>query len=312
MFSVFEIFLTQRTRSSHRGKIIVNIFETLQKAAEILKQNGIAEPRREARSLLELALGKDKTFLIAHPEYELSETEKNEFQIFLTRRASREPLQYIRGFQEFYGLDFVVSPGVLIPRPETELIVETAIEILKTKENPRFCEIGVGSGCISIAILHGIKNSFAVGADVSEKALEVTKINAGKNSVSDRLRLIQSDVFENFENEKFDLVVSNPPYVPTGDFAALQREVRDFEPHTALTDGGDGLSIIEKIVSGSPKFLKPACFLLMEIGFNQSKKAEKMFDRNIWETIEFLPDLQGIPRIVKARLSGRSASGSLV
>lgn len=267
-----------------------------------MKQNGIAEPRREARSLLEFALGKDKTFLIAHPEYELSETEKSEFEKLLTRRAGREPLQYIRGHQEFYGLDFVVTPDVLIPRPETELIVEAAVEILKNKENPRFCEIGVGSGCISIAILHEIKNSFAVGADVSEKALEITRLNAEKNFVADRLFLRKSDVFENFENENFDLVVSNPPYVPTGDFETLQREVRDFEPHIALTDGGDGLSIIEKIIFDSPKFLKPDCFLLMEIGFNQSFKVKEMFDPKIWQTVEFLPDLQGIPRMLKARL----------
>lgn len=267
-----------------------------------MKQNGIAEPRREARSLLQFALKKDKTFLIAHPEYELSKTEKTEFEKLLTRRAGHEPLQYIRGFQEFYGLDFVVTPDVLIPRPETELIVEAAIGILKSKEKPCFCEIGVGSGCISVAILHSIKDSLAVGADVSEKALEIAKLNAGKNSVADRLKLIKSDVFENFENEKFDLVVSNPPYVPTEDFATLQCEVRDFEPHTALTDGGDGLSIIEKIITDAPRFLKPDCYLLMEIGFNQSLRVKEMFDETIWQTVEFLPDLQGIPRMLKARL----------
>ena len=215
----------------------MNISETLKQAAEILKQNGIVEPRREANSLLAFALGKDKTFLIAHSEYELSENEKAAFSKFLTRRAAHEPLQYIRGQQEFFGLDFVVTPDVLIPRPETELIVEAAIEILKTKANPHFCEIGTGSGCISISILHEVENATATGADISENALKITKLNAEKNEVIGRLKLLKSDVFENVENEKFDLIVSNPPYVPSEDFETLQLEVRDFEPHIALTDG---------------------------------------------------------------------------
>ena len=116
------------------------------------------------------------------------------------------------------------------------------------------------------------------------------------------MNLIKSDVFENLRNKKFDLIVSNPPYVPKDDFATLQAEVRDFEPHIALTDGGDGLSIIEKIISDTPEFFKPDCYLLLEIGFNQSFKVKEMFDEKIWQTVEFLPDLQGIPRMVKARL----------
>ncbi len=280
----------------------MNISETLLKAAEILKQNGIVEPRREANSLLAFALGKDQTFLIAHSEYELSETEKTDFDRFLTRRAAHEPLQYIRGTQEFFGLDFTLTSDVLIPRPETELLVEAAIEILKTKTNPHFCEIGTGSGCISISILYEVENATATGADVSSNALKITKLNAEKNEVIGRLKLLKSNVFENIENEKFDLIVSNPPYVPSKDFETLQREVRDFEPQIALTDGRNGLTIIEKIISDAPEFLKPDCYLLMEIGFNQSSQVKEMFDPNIWQTVEFLPDLQGIPRVTKARL----------
>lgn len=280
----------------------MNISETLNKATEILAQNEIAEPRREANSLLSFALGKDKTFLIAHSEYKLSAKESEDFQKILERRARREPLQYIRGTQEFFGLDFIVTPNVLIPRPETELIVEAAIEILTTKENPRFCEIGTGSGCISVSILHEVKNATAIGADISEKALEITRLNAEKNSVLERLQLINSDVFENFENENFDLIVSNPPYISIEDFQYLQLEVKNFEPQTALTDDKNGLSIIEKIISDAPKFLKSGCFLLMEIGYDQSNEVEKMFDSQIWYSVEFLRDLQGIQRTVKAHL----------
>src|SRR5688572_23919157 len=150
-----------------------NIAENLRKATEVLQASGLAEPRREAASLLALALEKDKIFLIAHPEYELSSEETSKFQGFLERRARREPFQYIRGKQEFYGLDFTLTPDVLIPRPETELLVENAIEILKEQENSRFCEVGVGSGCISVAILHEVKTAMATGFDISAKALQI-------------------------------------------------------------------------------------------------------------------------------------------
>lgn len=173
-----------------------NISETLKTAAAILRQSGIAEPRREANSLLALVLQKDRSFFIAHPEYKLSPEEEKRFRDFLRRRAAHEPFQYICGKQEFYGLDFTLTPDVLIPRPETELIVEAAIEILREKENPLICEIGVGSGCISVAILHEIKTSAAIGMDISQKALEIARINAENNKVSDRLELKISDVFE--------------------------------------------------------------------------------------------------------------------
>ena len=294
---------------SHR-KLIVNISEALQKATEKLIKNNINEPRREANSLLSFALGKDKTFLIAHSEYQLSESESENFRKLLERRANREPLQYIRGTQEFFGLDFIVTPDVLIPRPETELLVEAAIEILETKKNARFCEIGTGSGCISVSILREVKSAYATGADISEKALEITKLNAERNSVFEKLKLIKSDVFESIENEKFDLIVSNPPYISIEDFQNLQSEVKNFEPQNALTDNKNGLSIIEKIISDAPKFLKSDCYLLMEIGYDQSAQVEKMFDLQTWQSVEFLRDLQGIRRTVKAKLKQATAVGS--
>lgn len=279
-----------------------SIAEILQTSTEILRRTGIAEPRREAVSLLIFALRKDKLFLVAHDDYELSGDEEKRFQDFLTRRAQREPLQYIRGAQEFFGLNFTVTPDVLIPRPETELIVESAIEILHGKENPRFCEVGVGSGCISISILHEIKNASAVGLDISEAALKIAEMNARQNNVADRLELKISDVFGNLRDEIFDLIVSNPPYIRLADLQNLQPEVRDFEPHAALTDGMDGFSIIEKIVSDAPKFLRGGGYLLIEIGFDQSAQVSEMFDKDVWQSAEFLQDLQGIARTVKAKL----------
>ena len=280
----------------------MKISEILKNATQILEQSEIAEPRREANSLLIFALKKDQTFLIAHHDYELSNEESIKFESFLQRRANREPLQYIRGEQEFYGLDFTLTPDVLIPRPETEIVVENAIEMLKMSDNPRFCEIGVGSGCISISILHEVATASAVGADISAKALKIAKINAERHQVLGRFELKISDVFDNLTDEKFDLIVSNPPYIPRKDIENLQPEVRDFEPLNALTDGKNGLSIIEKIITDAPNFLKPNGILIMEIGFNQADGVSAMFDAKIWQTVEILPDLQKIPRTVKAQI----------
>ena len=280
-----------------------NISEIIQTATEILRIEGIAEPRREANSLLSLALKKDKTFLIAHSEYELTEGEENLFWKFIKRRSNHEPFQHIAGKQEFWRLDFVVTPDVMIPRPETEMIVETGVEILRNLKNPKFCEIGIGSGCISVSILHDLTSANAFSFDISEKALKIAKLNAENNGVLDRLNLDVSNVFENVdEKNKFDLIVSNPPYVPSEDVPRLQAEVRDFDPHVALTDGKDGLSIVKQIIDESPNYLKPKAFLLMEIGFNQSNKVRQMFNFEIWQSLEFLPDLQGIPRMVKAQI----------
>ncbi|MGC2238604.1 MAG: peptide chain release factor N(5)-glutamine methyltransferase [Pyrinomonadaceae bacterium] len=278
----------------------MTISEILKYATEILQSSGIAAPRREANSLLAFTLEKDRTFLIAHPEYELSDEEETRFQEFLRRRASREPFQHITGRQEFYGLDFEVSKDVLIPRPETELIVENAIRVLREKENPRFCEVGVGSGCISVSILHEVENARATGLDVSAKALQIAGRNAANHKVSARLELKISDVFAVLTGEKFDLIVSNPPYISIEDFPELQTEVKNFEPRSALTDEQNGLSIVEKIIAGTPDFLKPNGFLLLEIGFGQAEKVREMFSPEIWKSVEILPDLQGIPRTAKA------------
>lgn len=276
----------------------MKISEILKTSAEILRASGVAEPRREANSLLAFALNKNQTFLIAHDDYELSDEEENSYQQFIKRRAGREPFQYIVGRQEFCGLDFVVSSDVLIPRPETELLVETAIAILP--KSGKFCEVGVGSGCISVAILHEMKTATAKGLDISEAALRVARQNAETNKVSERLNLKQSDVFDSLRGETFDLIVSNPPYISVEEMKTLQIEVRDFEPETALTDGGDGLSIIEKIIADAPQFLNDKGFLLLEIGHEQSDAVQKMFDKSVWRNVAAIKDFQGIARVIKA------------
>lgn len=280
----------------------MKVSEILKEATEILNKSGISAPRREASSLMAFVLRKDKTFLIAHSEYELLDEEILRFQSVLERRKNREPFQYIVGKQEFYGLDFIVTQDVLIPRPETELIVENALQILSKKNNPRFLEIGAGSGCISVSILHNAKNATARAIDISENALQIARKNAENHQVADRLDLKISDIFTEIKSEKFDLIVSNPPYIDSEDFAGLQPEVRDFEPKFALTDGENGLSIIEKIIKDAPEFLKSEGFLLIEIGFSQSKEVREICSPKIWQSVEFVQDLQDIPRMLKAKL----------
>ena len=286
---------------SDESKKPLSVAGALRLAGEKLKASGISQASREAKSLLAFALNKNQIFLIAHSEYELAVEEKSRFQDCVKRRAEREPYQYIVGRQEFYGLDFAVTKDVLIPRPETEMIVEAAIEFLQNKDQPIFCEVGIGSGCIAVSILHFVKTASAVGLDISEKALDVAGRNAKTHQLTERLELKISDVYDNLKSKTVDLIVSNPPYIPGADIENLQSEVRDYEPLTALNGGGgDGLSIIEKIIADAPRFLKPHGVLLLEIGINQAEAVKKMFNKKIWLGINVTPDLQNIPRMVKA------------
>lgn len=283
---------------------MTNITEAIAEAFPVLEAGQIPNSRMEANSLLCLALGKNKTFLIAHNEYELSEKERALFRELVTRRASREPFQHIAGFQEFYGLEFSVSPDVLIPRPETELIVEAGIEFLGGIANPRFCEIGIGSGCIAVSILNRLGAAQAFATDISEGALRVAKLNSLKHGVSERLTLVECDLLTGLKHEKFDLIVSNPPYIPKDEFDRLQKEVRDFDPRIALTDEVDGLSIIERIIGEAPNRLKNEGLLLIEIGFGQSEKVRGFLSPEIWRSVGFTKDLRGIPRMVRAEKRG--------
>ena len=278
----------------------MNISQAKSWAANILNDAGIPEFRRETASLLAFVLQKETALLIAHLEYELTGSEAAAFEKVVKRRASREPFQYITGRQEFYGLEFDVSPSVLIPRPETEILVEAAIGILSEMESPWLFEIGLGSGCISVSILHAVAGASAVGVDISGAALAVAAKNAGKHNVAGRLTLRVADVYDG-SCGKFDMIVSNPPYIPDRHLKSLQDEVGQFEPHEALFGGTDGLSVIRRIVAGSAQFLKPKGYLLVEIGFDQAESVKEMFDPCLWKNVEFLPDLQGIPRIAKAR-----------
>lgn len=274
-----------------------SIADVLKEATQILENAGVPEARREAGSLLSFVTGKDRTFLIAHAEDQVNDVDQ--FREVVERRAAGEPLQYITGTQDFFGREFRVTPDVLIPRPETELLVEAALEVNKAATS--ICDVGTGSGCIALTLLCELNHARAVALDKSAAALEVAKFNAQELGIADRAEFVVSDCFDSLDRREFDLIVSNPPYVSAGVVEGLQREVRDHEPLIALSPGPDGLSIIRRLVQESPKFLKQNGHLIMEIGFDQGEAVQRLIDANVWELLEVRPDLQCIPRIVLLR-----------
>lgn len=275
------------------------IAEVLKNASKILEGGGVPEARREAGSLLSFVLGKDRTFLISHAEDQVDVDSLDQLREFVERRAAGEPLQYITGVQDFYGREFRVTPDVLIPRPETELLVEAALEV-NTSKDAFICDVGTGSGCIAVTLLCEMPGARAVAVDKSPAALEIAKFNAAKQSVSDRAVFVVSDCFDALDRDEyqFDLIVSNPPYVSESALAGLQREVRDHEPVVALSPGPDGLSVIRRLITEAPTYLKPGGHLLMEIGFDQGEAVRSLIDDAVWSLVEVRPDLQCIPRIV--------------
>jgi release factor glutamine methyltransferase len=273
----------------------LSISDAIREGAQRLAA-AVAEPRREAGSLLAHVLGRDRSFIVAHADDQLTAGQFEAFQTLVERRRVGEPLQYIIARQEFFKLDFEVTPDVLIPRPETELIVETSLELLQTDPEPYFVDIGTGSGCIAISILHELPKARALATDVSRDALHVALRNAERHSVSDRLTLLESDCFSDLDsNRSFTLITSNPPYVSAEELKSVQREVR-FEPRLALAAGPDGLSVIRRLVSGARPFLQACGYLVFEIGFGQSEAVEQLIDRGVWKLLEVRKDLQGIPR----------------
>ncbi|MEK6334854.1 MAG: peptide chain release factor N(5)-glutamine methyltransferase [Acidobacteriota bacterium] len=274
----------------------ISIERAIKEGAAILREANVEDARREAASLLADLLERDRAFLIAHSDDFLSDLQYQTFRDLVARRARGEPLQYITGHREFFGLDFEVSPAVLIPRPETELVVEAAIELCRDDSAPAIADIGTGSGCIAISILHELKTAEAVATDISLAGLEVAQRNAERHGVDRRLTLVQSDGFRQVPaTKRFSLIVSNPPYVSDAELAEVSREVR-FEPRTALAGGKDGLLIIERLLNEARPFVRLGGYFIFEIGFGQSELVEKLIDTELWRPLEVRADLQGIPR----------------
>ena len=265
-----------------------------------------ANSRIDAAMLLAQVLDRDRVWLLAHPEEVLNEHKLQQFNGFVARRAAHEPLQYIFGTQEFYGLKLRVTPDVLIPRAETELLVKTVLCWAGTVESDRplqIADVGTGSGAIAIALAMHIPKVMVFATDISAAALGVAHENAITHGCAERIRFVECDLLSGLEPEiygglRLDALVSNPPYVPASDAATMQPEVVDYEPHGALFAGDAGLSVYKRLIPAAHRALRSGGLLALEIGFGQRDAIAALLAD--WKGVEFFDDYNGIPRVVTA------------
>jgi release factor glutamine methyltransferase len=286
--------------------ITVTLAEAIYQAAKILSGHGISNARLDAEMLLSHAIMRNRAWLIIHRNESLDEAKRALFEDAVNRRARREPLQYITGKQEFWGLDFNVTPDVLIPRPETELVVEAALKIIRAVgKQVTVVDLCAGSGCIAVSLAKENDTACIFATDKSDRALAVARENARKHDVSDRIRFLEGDLFGPLDeldlHRKVDIIVSNPPYVRSGDLSALQPEVKDFEPELALIAGPNGTEIQQRIIGTAPEFLRKSGALIMEMGEGQSDAlAGMVHDAGRYKIPKILNDLAGIERVIVA------------
>ncbi len=248
-------------------------------------------------------LAKDRAWLRAHDDYEFSPSKHELFQSFVERRASGEPVQYITKVQEFFGIALHVAPGVLIPRPETEHLVEAVVEWANQSAYPvlNIVDVGTGSGAIAIALASKLLDSQILALDTSDGALAIARLNAAQHGFASRISCEQRDLLQGIPNGSVDIVVSNPPYVPTKDAAGMQREVIMHEPHSALFAGEDGLDVYRRLIPQAYAALRPGGLLAMELGWGQRDQLAQFLEG--WSNLRFLDDYAGIPRVVMAECS---------
>ena len=259
--------------------------------------------RQDAETLLLGVLVKDRAWLLAHMDDELDHRVVIRFMVQISLRLKGTPIQYLypNGQTEFYGLPICVSPGVLIPRPETEHLVDQTILLAMGLHAPRIADVGTGSGCIAIALAHHLPDAKITAIDLSPTALIRASESAALNQVSPRIRLLEGDLLAPVAGECFEIIVSNPPYVAETDRESLSVEVREYEPALALFAGDDGLEVYRRLIPAAFDALIPGGFLVLEIGFGQSAAISELLTRSCFEEIEFVPDLQGIPRVACAQ-----------
>ncbi len=259
--------------------------------------------RRDAELLLMRAAGRDRVWLITHPDAEISPEQLAVFESWMARRAQHEPMQYILGQQEFYGLTLNVTPDVLIPRPETELLVEGLLERVPREAALRIADVGTGSGAIAVALAYTLPRASVTALDISPAALAVAQQNAERHGVAGRMRFLESDLLEAVQGERFDAVLSNPPYV--ADSEVLEAQVAEYEPHAALFAGPTGLEVVRRLIPQAGSALVQGGWLLMEIGHGQREALAGLLSAQEagagWEQVEFVEDLQRIPRVAIAR-----------
>lgn len=257
-------------------------------------------PRLDVEMLLKKALGDvDSMYIRLNLDKSLDDEQEKYFLEMMKDRLNERPIAYIIGNREFMGLDFFVKEGVLIPRPDTETLVEELINICNNKTGLNILDIGTGSGAITVSLAKYLDKSHVISVDISDIALEIASKNAISNKVDERIDFIKSDVFSNVPKEqKFDIIVSNPPYIRKKDIEGLDRQVKDFEPYNALEGGDDGLDFYRKITKESREFLKTNGILAYEVGHDQASDVSKIMQQNGFEGIYTKKDLQGFERVV--------------
>jgi release factor glutamine methyltransferase len=289
----------------------VPLRKALHAAIEYLSAANTPSPRLNAESLLMFTLGCDRSYLYAHPERELTAEERERYDKELAERARGVPAQYITGHQEFWGMDFIVTPAVLIPRPETEHVIEAVLSRvgrapLRLRSGQAWpanalsvVDVGTGSGCIAIALAKELPQAEIHATDISTAALEIACANAARHSLTNRIQFQHADLLAGFEADSFDFVVSNPPYVGESEEEEVQLEVRKFEPRHAVFAGPTGLEAIERLIPQARNALKPGGSLVMEISGTIVEGVERLFTG--WDEVRIANDLQNIPRVASAR-----------
>jgi release factor glutamine methyltransferase len=288
----------------------MTVLEAINKGAEFLARKTIESARLQSELLLAHLLNLPRLKLYLQFERALNDAQANEFRELLVRRGNHEPLQHITGSTSFCGLPMIVTPAVLIPRPETESLAEQAWTFLNGVEGEtRFVDLGTGSGCIPIAIAAHAKKSRGIAVDISADALAVAKQNVEKNGFADRIELREGDFLTALQPaERFDVIVSNPPYIATAEVELLEPEVRDHDPRLALDGGADGFNFHRALAQGAAQFLKPGGRLFIEFADGQGEALRELFGGHGWQVHGLIRDLSGVDRILSASINASSST----
>jgi release factor glutamine methyltransferase len=279
----------------------VTLRDALSSAISRLTAANVPSPRLNAELLLMFILECDRAYLHAHPERKLSTDEQSRYGQVLTEREHGIPAQYITGHQEFWGMDLIVTPAVLIPRPETEHVIETVIARVGRAPSPaalRIVDVGTGSGAIALALAKEFPNAQIDATDISPAALEIARANAARHQLGARIQFHETDLLQGLDRGTFDFVVSNPPYVGESEEDQVQLEVREHEPRNAVFAGETGLEVIERLIPEARESLKPGGWLVMEISGTIADRVRNLLAG--WNDVEISDDLQGIPRVTSA------------
>ena len=279
----------------------MKVENALKEAIEILQKNSVASAILDARILIQHVTSLSREDIVFKAsQIDLLENQQKKYFDLIDQRAKKIPLTHLTNNREFFANEFYVDENVLDPRPDSEALVELVMEKFNNLSSLNICEIGCGSGCLIISLLKHFENWLGLALDISNKALLIAEKNAKINQVLPRLNFIQSDLFKNLHPDQiFDIIISNPPYIPTNDIENLQDEVRLYEPRIALDGGLDGLDFYHKIAEQSQKFLKKNGDIFLEIGYNQHQDVKNIFENNNFKFIDFKKDLSGIIRVLQ-------------